>query len=324
MQNSETASHLKQIKAGARGRKNGHSFEVELVKRINSMSLPYFQQWKDNSIIVKGRAECILVDKILNYLNWSSCDALKAYAAGTLATSEEGVKELLVEGKSIKSSKSDVIVVLENSNNKKVVGISVKQCNNKCPTNAQLLFTTATAFFNLLVENGISLSENALCAMRQFCGDYGFRPKDDFDCSERISTPERYFWEEINSDGKREWEEVLCDKQDEITRLLLQKGYKDDPFAPEIIFHKTKMTNSNDEEIAVFTMDEFVELSRKFSSFGHNLYRVKKGRYKEPEGVIHQAPRFGVIQMQRGGQKQHPTQLQFNLKAGYFYKLAEI
>ena len=51
---------------------------------------------------------------------------------------------------------------------------------------------------------------------------------------------------------------------------------------------------------------------------------MKKGRYKEPEGILHQAPKFGVIQMQRGGQKQHPTQLQFNLKSGYFYELDKL
>ena len=33
------------------------------------------------------------------------------------------------------------------------------------------------------------------------------------------------------------------------------------------------------------------------------------------------APRFGIVQMQRGGQAQHPEQLQFNLQAGYFYKI---
>ena len=48
-------------------------------------------------------------------------------------------------------------------------------------------------------------------------------------------------------------------------------------------------------------------------------YSVRKGQYRDPEGAEHEAPRFGIVQMQRGGQKQHPTQLQFNLKAGYFY-----
>lgn len=71
-------------------------------------------------------------------------------------------------------------------------------------------------------------------------------------------------------------------------------------------------------------MDEFIDLSREYSPFTYSYYRVKKGSHKEPEGVSHQAPRFGVVQMQRGGQKQHPTQLQFNLKAGYFYDLDKL
>ena len=58
-----------------------------------------------------------------------------------------------------------------------------------------------------------------------------------------------------------------------------------------------------------------------YSGFSHKEYSVRKGSFKDPEGVKHQAPRFGIIQMQRGGQKQHPTQLQFNLQAGYFYKI---
>lgn len=171
----------------------------------------------------------------------------------------------------------------------------------------------------------MGLSQDALRAMRQFCGDVGFRPFDNCDCSKRVSTPERYFWEEIDNDGRLEWEQVLREKQDEITRLLLQKGYSNDPFPPEIIFHKTRKTESaTDEEIAVFSVDQFIELSHKYSSFTYSTYRVKKGRYKEPESITHQAPRFGVIQMQRGGQKQHPTQLQFNLKAGYFYQLDKL
>lgn len=155
--------------------------------------------------------------------------------------------------------------------------------------------------------------------MKQFCGDVGFRPLDDGDSSGRVYTPDRYFWEEINSVGRKEWENLFTEHQDEVTRLLLQKGYSDDPFPPEIIFHKTRKTTPGNEEIAIFLMDEFISLSRAYEGFCFNHYRVKKGSHKEPEGVDHLAPRFGVVQMQRGGQKQHPTQLQFNLKAGYFY-----
>lgn len=316
---------LHQIDAGAKGRKRGHSYENELASKINAMSMPYLKSTDMDKVIYVGSPVVILIDKILDYLEWNSCDKIEAYATGKLATSENGDKEVLIEGQSIKSAKSDVILVLYNATEKRVIGVSVKQCNNKTPTNAQVFFSTATAFYNLVVNNGMSLSDNALKAMRQFCGDIGFRPLDDFDCSNRISTPERYFWEEIDSKGKGEWEDLFKNHQDDITRLLLQKAYLNDPFPPEIILHKTKKATSLDkQEIAVFTIDQFIKLSKKYSPFVYSNYRVKKGSHKEPEGISHQAPRFGVVQMQRGGQKQHPTQLQFNLKAGYFYDLDKL
>lgn len=314
-----------QIDAGVKGRHRGHFYENELAKRLNNISLPYKSDCEKGTVIQKGFPEIILLNKVLSFLKWDRCDHLMAYATGKLATSEFGNKGVLIEGESIMSTKSDVVIVVENSGMKKVVGISVKQCNNRTPTNAQVYFTTAIAFYALLFNNGIELSENALLAMRQFCGDVGFRPLDNFDCSDRISSHERYFWEEIDSDGRFEWESVFRDKQDEITRLILQKGYLNDPYPPEIIMHKTRKSYTCDEdEIAIFTMDEFITLSHRFSSFECGSYRVAKGRYKEPMGVFHRAPRFGVIQMQRGGQKQHPTQLQFNLKAGYFYLLDKL
>ena len=322
MQTTTDSTLLHQIDAGVKGRKRGHSYENELAKRINDMPMPYRPSCRREKVIHIGAPEIILLDKILTYLKWEKCDKVKAYATGKLATSENGKKEVLIDGISITSAKSDVILVLHESDKKRVVGVSVKQCNNRTPTNAQVFFSTATAFYNLLVSIGITLSDHALRAMRQFCGDIGFRPIDDFDCSDRVSSPERYFWEEIDAAGKAEWENAFTSYQDDITRLLLQKAYSDDPFPPELILHKTKRASSVEEqEIAIFTMNQFIELSREYSTFTYNLYRVKKGRYKEPEGVLHQAPRFGVIQMQRGGQKQHPTQLQFNLKAGYFYDL---
>lgn len=316
---------LHQIDAGAKGRKRGHSYENELANKINATPMPYFKTKSMNEVLHIGSPVVILIDKILEYLNWNSCNKIEAYATGKLATSENGDKEILVEGQPITSAKSDVILVLSNNNEKKVVGVSVKQCNNKTPTNAQVFFSTATAFYNLVTSNGMTLSDKALKAMRQFCGDPCFRPLDDFDCSNRIPTPERYFWEEIDSDGKAEWEDLFTKYQDDVTRLLLQKAYLNDPFPPEIILHKTKRASSFDnQEIAVFTMDQFIKLSKKYSPFTYSYYRVKKGSHKEPEGVSHQAPRFGVVQMQRGGQKQHPTQLQFNLKAGYFYDLNKL
>lgn len=324
-QKTKDPTLLSQIEAGTKGRKRRHSYENKLATKINSFSMPYNKSKSMEKVIHIGSPDAILIDKILDYLNWNICDRIEAYATGKLATSESGDKEILIEGQSITSAKSDIILILYKSGDKKVIGVSVKQCNNKTPTNAQVFFSTATAFYNLIVNNGMQLSEKALKAMRQFCGDTGYRPLDDFDCSNRIPTPERYFWEEINSEGKAEWEDLFKTHQDDVTRLLLQKAYLNDPFPPEIILHKTKKASSFDnQEIAVFTMDQFIELSKEYSSFACSHYRVKKGSHKEPEGISHQAPRFGVIQMQRGGQKQHPTQLQFNLKAGYFYDLDKL
>ena len=64
-------------------------------------------------------------------------------------------------------------------------------------------------------------------------------------------------------------------------------------------------------------MKEIVILSEQHSGYVLSEYRIHKGTYKN-DTSSHLAPRFGFIQFQRGGQKQHPTQLQFNLKAGYF------
>lgn len=324
MQITSDPTLLHQINAGIQGRKSGHSYEKALACTINNLPMPYYRKSSITTIIHKGAPELILLDKILTYLDWLFCDKIEAYATGTLATSENGDKEIRIKDIPISSSKSDVILILHHSGSTKVIGVSVKQCNNKTPTNAQVFFSTATAFYNLLVTNGIMLSEHALIAMRQFCGDPHFRPIDNVDCSKRESTPERYFWEEIDPIGKIEWEKAFTNLQDKITKLILQKGYSNDPFPPEIILHKTKKSSSAEQEIAIFSMEQFVELSKRYSSFTYNLYRVTKGRYKEPKGIMHQAPRFGVIQMQRGGQKQHPTQLQFNLKAGYFYELDKL
>ena len=203
------------------------------------------------------------------------------------------------------------------------VGISTKQCNNRTPTNAQLYFTTARGFCNLLRNNGIEISANGEKALRQFCGDEGFRPLDFPNLlTNRQSDPRRFFWEEIDAEGRVELENLLTEKQDKITRLLLQKAYLNDPFAPDFVLHKTKKAESWDKtEIAIYTVDELIELSRNYAGFALESYSVRKGSYRDPQGVTHLAPRFGIVQMQRGGQSQHPTQLQFNLKAGYFYKI---
>ena len=88
------------------------------------------------------------------------------------------------------------------------------------------------------------------------------------------------------------------------------------------MIHKTrKVDASEDEEFAILSIDQLIDLSAEYRGFEKKKYQVNKGSYRDPRNIYHEAPRFGTVQMQRGGQKQHPTQLQFNLEAGYFYKI---
>jgi hypothetical protein len=104
---------------------------------------------------------------------------------------------------------------------------------------------------------------------------------------------------------------------------LYQKAYLDDPFAPDFLLHKTRLSTSwNATEIAVYGIDELIRLSSAYGGFSKKAYSVNKVSHIDPPGVRHDAPRFGIIQMQRGGQAQHPAQLQFNLEARYFYRIS--
>lgn len=130
---------LLQINAGTKGRRKGHSYENELASKINSTIMPYTKSSETCDIVQKGSPVNILLDKILNFLGWSKIDKIEAYATGKLATLEKSNKEILIDGKSITSAKSDVILTLHNSNTKRIIGVSIKQCNNKTPTNARAL-----------------------------------------------------------------------------------------------------------------------------------------------------------------------------------------
>ena len=265
-----------------------------------------------------------LLSYVGRHTGFSSIPKATAISTGALATSEEGLDWLNVNGVEVRRSKSDLVITLhDEKDNLQTFGISTKQCNNKTPTNAQLYFTTARAFATLLVNNGIPVSEEAVSALRQFCGDEGFRPEDDPPSKVvRETDPRRFFWEEIDSVGRTEWESIFSEKQDEVTRLLLQKAYMDDPFIPEFLLHKTKKAADwTSTEVAVYAIDELIALSRSYDGFQVKPYRVNKGSYRDPKGIKHHAPRFGVVQMQRKGSKQNATQLQFNLKAGYFNKI---
>jgi len=316
-------NHALQIQAGIDGRNNGHEFEFELAESINSI-IDTVKVQQITSNIILGEPSLALIHKALSFLGWEYCDEVSAIELGSLATAEEGKKLLKVDGVTIKACKSDILLTLTKDGESESIGVSVKQCKNIKPTNAQLYFTTATGFYNLLVNNGILLSDNAKVALRQFCGDVGFRPMDTPELmNTRKSHPGRFFWEEVNTAGRVELETIFHEKQDDITRLLLQKAYLNDPYIPELLIHKTKKTIGPDGEFAIYSIEELIYLSRQYSGFIKTLRtEVSKSKsYELEKGLKHECPKFGIVQMQRGGQKQHPTQLQFNLQASYFYKI---
>ena len=310
------AQHALQILAGTQGRNTGHSYEEDLADAINQLPLPIAI---NNPILTGNVFQTIseaftLVSYIAQKLNIHTVTHLSAVATGGLATSSKS-QGVLFNGQTIKKCKSDILIKINNIFD---IGISIKQCNNKNPTNAQVYFTTATGFSNLLRNNQINVSQTAEHALKQFCGDSGFNPIDNNAIQDRLIDHRRYFWEEINLAGRQEWEYIFATYQDEISRILLQKAYSNDPFAPNFLLHKTKLTTTI-PEVAIYTIDVLIQKSRAYNLFSTEPYRVNKGSFKDPQGVVHLAPRFGIFQMQRAGNKQHPTQLQFNLKSGYFY-----
>lgn len=314
--------HALQIQAGALGRKAGHAFEDKITEELNGLCCPIKVQELSSHVLV-GDPALLLLHYVAEKEGLGEIRTISALSTGALATSEEGKRFLDIEGKSVSRCKSDLIITIEDSNTRITIGVSTKQCNNKTPTNAQLYFTTAVGFSRLLINNGIPVSDKAINALRQFCGDPGFRPLDEpAKLKDRLFDNRRYFWEEIDKEGREEWEAIFSQCQDDVSRLLFQKAYLEDPFSPEYLLHKTKASDGwENTEVAIYSIDEIISLSRNYRGFYTKPYSVKKGSFKDPVGVQHLAPRFGIIQMQRGGQKQHPTQLQFNLEAGYFYKI---
>lgn len=315
------ARHAAQIEAGAKGRRSGHSFEALVAERVNKLSMPFERGPKPAASLARGDVGRVLLNLLLHDLNIPMVIRAAAVSAGALATAEAGTeKEIVINGVRVKRCKSDVIVILEARGKMLAKGVSIKQCSNPKPTNAQVYLSTARAFCELLRRNGIEVSDSAVEAMRMFCGDTGFRPLDNPPSLKgRLSDPRRWFWEELPSRARRELERMFSKHQDLITRLLLQKAYSDDPFAPEYVIHQTCAIQGGEPEFAIFTINDFIRLSKKYAGFELSQYSVRKGSYKDPPGIKHLAPRFGVIQFQKFGPKQNATQLQFNLKAGYFY-----
>jgi hypothetical protein len=317
------SKHALQILAGTTGRKKGHEFEFALAELVNNAGNSIDSSNQITGVFT-GNPALGLIKKCLNVCGWDSYDSIEAIPLGALATAEDGKKWLEVNNVKVKASKSDILLNIYRNTDIKTIGVSVKQCLATKPTNPQLFLSTARAFCNLLRRSNIAVSESAEIAMRQFCGDEGFRPIDDSALMRtRKSNPVRFYWEEINRQGLIEWEALLTNKQDEVTRLLLQKAYLDDPFSPEVIIQKTKKVLSGPEEFAIYSIDELVSKSREHVGFVKtSKTEVSKSKsYDVPKGVKHECPKFGIVQMQRFGNKQNATQLQFNLQAGYFYNI---
>lgn len=320
-------AHALQIQAGTLGRKAGHAFEDAICAEINGLAFPFEPQGLPGKHLFKGDPARLILEYLVRHHGEAGISSVAALSTGALATSEDGRHWLHINGADVRRCKSDIVITLTFlSGNTLTVGVSTKQCNNPTPTNAQLYFTTARGFSKLLRDNEIPISDGAVVALRQFCGDAGFRPLDhQASLAGRQVDPRRYFWEELPDQFRLEWELVLSVRQDEITRLLLQKAYFDDPFVPDFLIHKTKLSPSwENTEVAIYAIEELVQLSRAYQGFATRAYSVRKGSHRDPEGVSHSAPRFGVVQMQRGGQAQHPDQLQFNLEASYFYRLENL
>ena len=316
------ARHKKQIEAGTEWRKHGHTFEQGLAAHINALDLACLDLAGCNSHIVKGAPARELITYICRDRSILKPKSIRAWWLGGLATSGLGDILHTKEGIRIERSKSDVLIEIEGGGQKAVVGVSTKTCNKDTPTNDQLFFTTASAFCALLRARGVQVSQAAEEGLRMFCGDSGYTPTDLGKSAGRKSDPDRWFFEELPTKSRSELIDLFSKNQDQITRILLQLAYNGDPHPPEYVLHVTVRPSGPDQvRLALFSAEELVALSRKAGGFSLREYRIRKGRFKDDPNV-HLAPRFGFVQFQRGGQKQHPTQLQFNLQAGYFDKLS--
>ena len=320
----ENERHKMQIAAGKLGRDRGHLFEKDLASSISAADWEGsdFDGHVNNHRVI-GHPALEIVKYVATDLGLKNVDHVEAWWLGGLATSGLGDVLHTPEGEKISRSKTDVLLSISAAGKEFVKGVSVKTCSKQTPTNDQLYFTTAVAFSELLSRNGIEWSDAAETALRMFCGDREFRPCGMIDVSNRLADPERWFFEELPKNGRQDIESTLSQRQSDVTRVLLQLAYSDDPHPPEYILHLAVKPESIDAaDLALFTVDELIQFSNGPSGFFTKGYVIRKGRFKH-DPAQHLAPRFGFVRFQRGGQKQHPTQLQFNLKAGYFNHLGD-
>lgn len=319
--------HHQQILAGTAGRNTGHAYEEYLANQINSLNLPFHTLLQPlptvnsySNVFSSNNEAFTLINYLAKSYNISQIVRLYAVATGGLATSANS-QGVFFNGQLIKKCKSDILIEMEDQfNNIYHIGISVKQCNNLRPLNAQVFCSTASGFSNLLRQHNIPVSNLAEEELRKFCGHPGSSPIDHNIHLTRQIDHRRYFWEELDITASQEWQSIFNNYNADIARILLQKAYSNEPYPPEFLLHKTRRTSGN-QEIAIFEIADLIVRSFQYQNFATSLYRVKKGTFKEPKilGDTHQAPSFGIFQMQRLGNTQNAHQLQFNLKAGYFY-----
>ena len=317
--------HSKQIDAGISGQRKGLKFESILTTLINQLvKIPNSQNEVDH--LIDGFPEISLIKFIAhNEFKGKKLLGVQAFWTGGFSTSSKKSSNI-VNGLNLKSCKSDILLDFEvqGQKEKSRIGVSVKSCNSLKPTNAQLFCSTAQAFCSMLRQNSINVSLNFETSLKKFCGVVGFTPHELLkkeELSSRKSDPRRFFYEELGTDFHKEAEEIFSQNQNTVTKLLLEKAYKDDPYPPSYIFHQRKKSLSLENfPAAIFSIDQLVNLSKNYKDYYTKKYSIKKGTWKSDPN-IHQAPRFGCIQFQRLGNKQNATQLQFNLEASYFNKI---
>lgn len=282
-----SANHALQIAAGVKGRHSGRSFERELQSGLAALPLPA-ERLEEHSL---GDLSQVIVDCWLREWGWERLDRLTVQI--------------------ITGSKSDLWVTAGWEERSRAVGVSVKACSLKQPTNMQVHFTTAQAFCRALRGQGMAVSAEAEVELRKFCGEDGYRPLDA-NAVGRLTDPRRWFWEELTVGARSEWSTIWGAHQELATKLVLCGAV----CPPEYLVHRVAPG-----WVVVVRMSDLVAASVRQQGFAVKPYRVVKGRYPDPPGVWHEAPRFGIIQCQRAGQQQHPAQLQFNLQSRYFAAL---
>ena len=215
-------AHGKQIEAGTTGRNKGHRFESLLAAEINKLNGTVFSPTNNESHLLQGNPAYNLLQYISNNRN-IVIESVQASWLGGLATSGLGDAITDDDGNPITKSKSDVLIKIKIQNKTETIGISVKTCNKKNPTNDQMFFTTARAFCQLLIDNGISVNEVATTGLSMFCGDVGYRPIDRMSEGElktRISDPSRYYWEETSQESQNAWRDIISTNQPELFTTL--------------------------------------------------------------------------------------------------------